>query len=64
MWTDIKFSKAQISKMIQLDGSFGSWLGNLGKKTPTELAISLARDSLPGLVSILTSNAINKIEWK
>ena len=48
--------------MIQLDGSFGSWLVNLGKETLTELAISLARDSLPGSVSILASNAINKIE--
>ena len=64
MWTDTKFSKAQISKMVQSDGSFGSWLGNLGKKTLTELAISLARYNLPGLVSILASNAINKIEWK
>ena len=30
--TDIKLSKAQISKIIQSGGSFGSWLGNLGKK--------------------------------
>ena len=33
MSTDIKLSKAQISKMIQSYGSFGSWLGNLGKKS-------------------------------
>ena len=26
---DIKFSKAQRSKIIQSGGSFGSWLGNL-----------------------------------
>ena len=32
MSTDIKLSKAQISKIIQSGGSFGSWLGNLGKK--------------------------------
>ena len=32
MSTDIKLSKAQISKIIQSGGSFGSWFGNLGKK--------------------------------
>ena len=30
--TDIKLSKAQISKIIQSSGFFCSWLGNLGKK--------------------------------
>ena len=64
MPTDIKFSKAQISKIIQSGGSFGSWLGNLGKKALTNIAIPLARDNLPGLVSNLTSNAINKFERK
>ena len=64
MSTDIKLSKAQISKIIQLGGSFGSWLGNLGKKALTNIAIPLARDDLPGLVSNLTSNAINKFERK
>ena len=38
MSTDIKLSKAQISKTIQLGGSFGSWLGNLGKKALTNIA--------------------------
>ena len=60
MSTDIKLSKAQISKIIQSGGSFGSWLGNLGKKAITNIAISLARDNLPGLVSNLTLNATNK----
>ena len=32
MSTDIILSKAQISKIIQSGGSFGSWLGNLGRK--------------------------------
>ena len=32
MSTDIKLSKAQISNIIQSVGSFGSWLGNLGRK--------------------------------
>ena len=31
MSTDIKLRKAQISKIIQSAGSFGSCLGNLGK---------------------------------
>ena len=54
MSTDIKLSKAQISKIIQSGGSFGSWLANLGKKALTNVAIPLARDNLPGLVSNLT----------
>ena len=32
MSTDLKYRKAQISKIIQSGGSFGSWLANLGKK--------------------------------
>ena len=61
---DIKISEARISKIIQSLGSFGSWLGNLGKKVIRDLAIPLARDNLPGLVSNLASNAINKFERK
>ena len=38
MSTDIKLSKAQISKTIQLGGS---WLANLGKKALTNVAIKL-----------------------
>ena len=64
MSTDIKLSKTQISNIIQSGGSFGSWLGNLGKKALTNIAIPLARNNLSGLVSNLTSNAINKIERK
>ena len=32
MPTDKILSQTQISKIIQSGGSFGSWLGNLGKK--------------------------------
>ena len=39
-------------------------LGNLGKKVTTDVAIALARDNLPELVSNLASNIINKIERK
>ena len=34
------------------------------KKTLTNVAIPFARDNLPGLVSNVTSNAINKFEIK
>ena len=64
MSTDLKYRKAQISKIIQSDGSFGSWLANLGKKSLINVAIPLNRDNLPGIVSNLTSNAINKFERK
>ena len=42
MPTDIKLIKAQISKIIQSGGSFGSWLDNLGKKALKNIAIPLA----------------------
>ena len=59
MSTDIKLCKTKISEIIQSGGSFGSWLGNLGKKALANIAISLARDNLPGLVSNLSSNSIS-----
>ena len=40
------------------------WLGNLGKKALTNIAISLATDNSPGLVSNLISNATIKFERK
>ena len=52
---DIKLSKAQISKIIQSGRTFGSWLGNLGKKALRNVAIPLARDNLPGLLNNLRS---------
>ena len=39
-------------------------LGNLGRKALANIAIHLAKDNLPGLVSNLTSSAINKLERK
>ena len=56
MSTDIKLSKAQISKMIQSGGSFGSWLADFGEKSTSKCCYFLARDNLPGLVSNLTSS--------
>ena len=64
MSTDIKLSKAQISKIIQSCGSFGSWLSSLGKKALTNIVISLGRDKLPRLVRNLTSSVINKFDRK
>ena len=64
MSTNIKFSKAQISKIIQSGVFLCDMLGNLGKKVITDLAIPLARDDLPGLVSNLAANAIHKLEKK
>ena len=64
MSTNIKLIKIQISKIIQSRGSFVSLSGNLEKKALTNIAIPLARNNLPGLVSNLTSNAINKFERK
>ena len=37
---------------------------NLGKISLTNIAIPLARDNLPGLVSNLTSSAVNKFDRK
>ena len=56
----IKLCKAQISKITQSDGSFGSWLANLGKTALTNFAVPW----MSRLVSSLTSNAINKLERK
>ena len=62
MWTDIKLSTAKISKIIS---SGGSWLGNLGKKTLTQVAIPLARgDNLPGVVISLTCNKMEQTNLK
>ena len=58
MSTEIKLSKAQISKMIQSGGFFGFWLANLGNKALTNIAISLTTDNRPELVSNLTSSVI------
>ena len=63
MSTKLKFSKAQISKIIRSGGSFGSWLANQ-KKTLTNVVLPLARDSLLGLVNNLNSSAINNFDRK
>ena len=62
--TNIKLSKVQISKIFQSGGSFGPWLANSRTKALTNVAIPLASDNLPGLVSNLASNVINKFQRK
>ena len=68
MSADIKLSKAQISKMIPSGGFLRNMLGNLGKKGNNRSFSldkdSLDRDNLPGLVSNLDSNAVNKFQRK
>ena len=46
--------------MIQSGRFLGNVQGNLGKKVITNLAILLAKDSLFGLESNLTSKVINQ----
>ena len=41
-----------------------SFFSNLGKKEPTNIAIPLGKDNLPGLISNLISSAINKFDRK
>ena len=62
MSADVKFSKAQIRKFVQSNGTFCSWLGNFGKKALRKFTVPLARGKLPGLVSNLNSNT--KIKFK
>ena len=43
MSTDKKLSKAQIFKIVQSIGFFGSWVTNVRRKTLENVATSLAR---------------------
>ena len=53
MSIDAKASNAQISKITQSGGSFGSCLANLGNKNTSNVALSLIMYNLPRLVSNL-----------
>ena len=64
MSTDIRLSKAQISKIIQSRGFLGKTFGKLGKKVLLDLAIPLAKDVLPNLATIATSSVLDKFEKK
>ena len=55
MSTDIKLSKAQLSKTTQLGAFPGNMMRNLSKKAIIDLAILLAKDVWPKLAS--------KVKW-
>ena len=58
MSTDIKLSKAQISKVVQLGVFLGKTLGNmmnkLGEKVLLHFAVPLVKDVLPKLANKVT----------
>ena len=66
MSMDMKLSEAQIYNIVQSGGFLGSWLGKLGKKVVTHIAISFAKNNFPGLLrniaSNLALNATNEFE--
>ena len=54
----------QTTKINSIGQIFWSAVRKFRKKTLTDLAIPFARDNLPGLVSSLASNEINKFQRK
>ena len=62
--TDTKLTQVQISKMTWSGGFLRNMLANLRKKVVADLAIPLARDNLPKLISKLASSSVNKFERK
>ena len=56
MPTNVKLSKAQLSKIIQSGRFLGNMIDNLGKKALTGLAVPLAKDILPKLTTKATSS--------
>ena len=71
MLTDIKLSKASLSKIIQLDRFLGNMIGKSVNKELMDVAIPSTKDALLKLVSNVASNAasaasnaINKFERK
>ena len=62
--TDTKLTQVQISKITWSGGFVRNMLGNLCKKVVADLAIPLARDNLPKLISKLASSSVNKFERK
>ena len=62
--TDTKLTQVEISKMTWSGGFLRNMLANLRKKVVADLAIPLARDNLPKLISKLASSSVNKFERK
>ena len=68
MLTDIKLSRAQLSKIIQSGGcpgkTLGNMMGNLHKKALIDLAVPLVKDVLHKLATKATSFRFDKFERK
>ena len=66
MLTDVKLSKAELSKMIQLGGNLGKRLGNmvssLCKKALINLVAPMAKHVLHKLVTKANSSILDKVE--
>ena len=66
MLTDIKLSKAELPKIIQLDGFIGKMLGNimgnLDNKALIDFAVPLAEKVLPKLATKANSSILDKFE--
>ena len=65
---DIKLSKAQLTKIIQSSGFLASVISNLGKfckslgkEALSKVAAPSAKGVLPGLVSLIASNAASNV---
>ena len=64
MPTNVKLSKAQLSKIIQSGRFLGNMIDNLGKKALKGLAAPLAKDILPKLTTKATWSVSAKFERK
>ena len=64
MFTDIKLSKGQSSKIIQSVGFFNNKIGKLGKEALMNLTVPLAKEILPNLAIKATSSILDKFERK
>ena len=62
--TDIKLSKAQLSKIIRSGGFLGKTLGNLITNVLLDLTAPLDNDVLPKLANKATSSVLDKFERK
>ena len=58
MPTEIKLSKAQFSKSIQLERFLDNMIGKLAKNALTNVAFLFTRDNLSGLVHNTAPNAL------
>ena len=64
MSTNMKLSKAQLSKIIQSGGFLSNMIGKLCKEALIKFAASLAKDISPQLATKATSPVINNLKQK